>query len=176
MRFDWTQYTPTDRAVLCFLQHTTQKSGGRTVLLIEKLRGLGAGKINGPGGKLEANETPYQAAVRETTEEVGLTPQNPIMRGTLRFVFADGYHLEVSVFTATEWSGTMISTPEAIPFWVKEAEIPYRDMWADDRLWLPRVLTGQTVDAWMTFDDDTMTSWNVVFSDGSRINGSLSEP
>ena len=172
MEFDWDTYLPADRAVLCFLRRLDSESGEPEVLLIEKLRGLGAGKINGPGGKLETGETPAETAIRETGEEVGLIPENPQARGTLRFVFADGYHLEVYVFEATVWSGTMVRTPEAIPFWVKEAEIPYSRMWADDQLWLPRVLAGQTVDAWMTFDGDTMTSWDLSFSDGKRLTGS----
>ncbi|MDA3948647.1 MAG: 8-oxo-dGTP diphosphatase [Spirochaeta sp.] len=175
MEFDWNTYIPADRAVLCFLRRNAPGTGKPEVLLIEKLRGLGAGKINGPGGKLETGETPAETAIRETSEEVGLVPENPQMSGTLRFAFADGYHLEVYVFQATAWSGTLITTPEAIPFWVREEDIPYPDMWADDQLWLPRVLTGQTVDAWMTFDGDTMTTWDLSFSDGSRLIGTDSQ-
>jgi len=46
--FDWASYTPQDRAVLCFLRDHER------VLLIRKKRGLGAGKINAPGGKSES--------------------------------------------------------------------------------------------------------------------------
>jgi 8-oxo-dGTP diphosphatase len=174
MEFDWDTYAPADHAVLCFLRRVAPETREPEVLLIRKLRGLGAGKINGPGGKLEAGETPVDTAIRETSEEVGLTPENPEIRGTLRFAFADGYHLGVDIFQATRWSGTMVSTPEAIPFWVPEDKIPYSDMWADDRVWLPRVLSGLTVDAWMTFDGDVMTSWDLEFSDGSRLIGTAS--
>ena len=45
---------------------------GDQILLIDKKRGLGHGKVNGPGGRLEPGESAYQAAVRETREEVGL--------------------------------------------------------------------------------------------------------
>ena len=44
---DWARWTPTERAALCFVV-----TGGR-VLLIRKKRGLGAGKVNGPGGRLD---------------------------------------------------------------------------------------------------------------------------
>ncbi len=64
--FDWSTWTPTEEATLLFAF-----DGGGRVLLIHKKRGLGKGKINGPGGRLEAGETPVQAAVRETREEVG---------------------------------------------------------------------------------------------------------
>ena len=43
------------------------RTGGQ-VLLIRKKRGLGAGKINGPGGKLDPGETFAQTAVREVQE------------------------------------------------------------------------------------------------------------
>lgn len=43
------------------------------VLLIEKNRPTAqAGKLNGIGGKIEANESPEQAIVREIEEETGL--------------------------------------------------------------------------------------------------------
>jgi 8-oxo-dGTP diphosphatase len=65
---DWNSWIPRERANLCFiLRH------GR-VLLIRKKRGLGAGKINGPGGKIEAGESALASAIRETQEEVGVTP------------------------------------------------------------------------------------------------------
>src|SRR5712672_1669473 len=41
---DWTNWTPRERANLCFIL----KDGH--LLLIRKKRGLGAGKINAPGG------------------------------------------------------------------------------------------------------------------------------
>ena len=46
---------------------------GESILLIEKKRGLGAGKINGPGGKIDPGETPMEAVMRETLEELHIT-------------------------------------------------------------------------------------------------------
>lgn len=46
-----------------------------TVLVILKSRPASqAGRFNLPGGKIEPNETPEQAAVRELKEETGLSP------------------------------------------------------------------------------------------------------
>ncbi len=43
------------------------------VILIKKLRpNWQAGKLNGPGGKIEAGETPEQAMIREFKEETGI--------------------------------------------------------------------------------------------------------
>ncbi|MEM6822896.1 MAG: NUDIX domain-containing protein, partial [Verrucomicrobiota bacterium] len=64
-------WEPVQRAVLCFVFRDDE------VLLIEKKRGLGAGKINGPGGKIDPGETALESAIRETQEEVGITPDSP---------------------------------------------------------------------------------------------------
>jgi 8-oxo-dGTP diphosphatase len=130
-------------------------------LLIHKKRGLGAGKINGPGGKIEPGETALQAAVRETQEEIGVTPLHLEERAELRFQFADGYSLHCAVFVATDLMGEPIETEEAAPFWVNVADVPYDRMWADDRHWLPLVLDGACVTGCFTFDGDSMLTKDV---------------
>ena len=57
---DWAAWKPTEYANLCFVMRDGK------ILLIRKKRGLGAGKINGPGGRLEPGETALAAAIRET--------------------------------------------------------------------------------------------------------------
>ena len=44
------------------------------ILLARKKRGFGLGKWNGIGGKIEENETPEEAMIRETEEEIFATP------------------------------------------------------------------------------------------------------
>ena len=56
---DWDKWQPDIEATLVFIHQ------GSRVLLIEKLRGIGMGKINGPGGKIDPGETPLECAVRE---------------------------------------------------------------------------------------------------------------
>ena len=146
---DWDSWRPHDEATLMFIIR------GGEVLLIRKLRGLGRGKINAPGGRLEAGETPLEAAVRETVEEVGVTPVGVRARGSLAFQFkADGatpdgaprvgYRLACHVFSADGCDGEPVATDEAIPQWFPMHAIPYEEMWADDRVWLPRMLAGRT--------------------------------
>ena len=60
------------------------------VLLIHKKTGHGQGKINAPGGKLEAGESVAECAVRETREEVGLQVKDLVCRAELRFVEQQG--------------------------------------------------------------------------------------
>lgn len=148
---DWDRWVPVDRAVLTFVRRA---EGG--VLLIIKKRGLGAGKINAPGGRIEPGETPEQAAVRETQEETGVTPSGLKQAGVLDFVFADGYSLACTVFTASDCTGRLIETEEAVPFWSRETAIPYDRMWVDDGIWLPRMLSEIPFACRFIFDGDRM--------------------
>lgn len=155
MQIDWSNWIPKDIAVLCFIFHKDQ------VLLIEKLRGLGAGKVNAPGGRLEPGETPLQAAVREVQEEVSVTPGKLSQVGNLKFAFVDGYNLECWVFRAEEFRGTPTASEEAIPFWNSINTLPYDRMWADDREWLPFLLKSQPFVGKYIFDKETMLRGDV---------------
>jgi 8-oxo-dGTP diphosphatase len=156
---DWNHWKPRERANLCFIL-----KDGR-VLLIRKKRGLGAGKINGPGGKIEAGETALASANRETQEEIGVTPLGVEERGVLHFQFTDGYSLHCTVFVAGDFDGEPIETVEATPMWFPIAAIPFEEMWADDRHWLPQALAGRRFQAWFVFDGETMVSGDVRMLD-----------
>lgn len=139
------------------------------ILLIRKKRGLGAGKINGPGGKLEPGETIDACAIREVQEELGITPVNPKPLGELRFQFTDGYSIHVHVFVASDYTGQPTETDEAIPLWFTTTAIPYQEMWADDEIWLPRVLAGEVVSGRFVFKGDVMLAHEVNFSDAYSV-------
>lgn len=147
---DWATWTPSMRGTLLFVLHEGQ------ALLIRKKRGLGAGKINAPGGKIDPGETALQAAVREVQEEVGVTPHDPEERGELSFQFVDGLRLHVRVFQARRFTGTPIETDEAIPLWKPLDALPYDEMWADDRVWVPELLAGRRFALRALFDGDAM--------------------
>lgn len=162
--FDWSTHIPVDRAVLCFI------IGNGQILLIHKLRGLGMGKVNGPGGRLESGETPFDAAVRETQEEVGLTPARLRHAGELSFVFMDGYSLDCSVITAAASAGTPVKTAEADPFWCPLDRIPYDLMWEDDRLWIPHMLEGTHFRGRFIFDGDRMLDHRLLTGADATLN------
>jgi len=147
---DWEQWTPQVRATLLFVV-----CGGR-VLLIHKKRGLGAGKINGPGGKLEPGEAPLAGAIREVEEEIGVTPTGVEPRGEIRFQFIDGLRLHGFVFAASGCVGEPRETDEAAPLWTAVDRIPYPRMWADDEAWLPWLLAGRCFVGRALFDGDRL--------------------
>lgn len=147
---DWDSWKPVDVATLCFVVRDGH------ILLIHKKRGIGAGKINGPGGRLEPGETPEQCAVREVEEELFVTPTGLSAVGEQRFHFIDGYSIHVHVFLASGCRGEARESAEAIPLWTPLAEIPYERMWEDDILWLPRVLGGTPCSGRYVFDGDRL--------------------
>jgi len=134
------------------------------VLLIRKKRGLGAGKINGPGGKLDTGETPVQCAIREVSEELCIDAADPEYRGQLKFQFIDGYSIHVHVFLSHGYSGEPTETDEAVPLWFPLNEVPYGEMWADDVVWLPQVLAGASVDGRFLFDADRLLEYDTTFT------------
>ncbi len=150
-------WVATDIATLLFVLR------GDEVLLIRKKRGLGAGKINGPGGKLEPGETPRQCALREVREELCISVLETTACGELRFQFTDDYSIHVHVFISTVYEGEPTETDEAIPLWFRREDIPYTEMWADDRIWLPRVLDGAVVSGKFIFSKDVMLAHEVHF-------------
>lgn len=153
---DWTSWRPTEYANLCFVIRDGQ------ILLIRKKRGLGAGKINGPGGRIERGETALAAAIRETQEEIGVTPLGLEQVGELSFQFLDGYKLHVAVFAAGGCAGELCETEEATPVWVDAASIPYHEMWEDDRHWLPFVLQRRNFRGYFVFDGERLLSHRIM--------------
>ncbi|MFZ8758719.1 8-oxo-dGTP diphosphatase [Microbacterium sp. HMH0099] len=135
------------------------------VLLGEKLTGLGAGRLVGPGGKLEPGETPVDAAVREVREEIGVEVAPADLRpvGALDYHFPDrpAWSQRSHVFVADRWRGRPVESVELRPAWFALDAVPYDRMWDDARRWLPAVLRGATVDASCVFAADlaTVSRW-----------------
>lgn len=155
---DWTAWKGEMLATILFII-----KDGR-ILLIEKKRGLGAGKINGPGGKIDPGETALEAAIRETQEELLVTPHAPRKLGELRFSMSDCPDILCHVYRADDFSGTPTETDEAVPVWTALDAIPYHRMWEDDRHWLPLLLTEQSFLGRFVFEEDRL-QWSDVATD-----------
>lgn len=147
---DWKNWCAQQPAVLLFVIKDEK------VLLIHKKRGLGAGKINAPGGRIDPGETSLQAAIREVEEEVVVTPIGVEYCGELAFQFVDGLSLHVEVFRADDCIGEPQETNEALPLWAPIDEIPFDKMWADDREWIPLMLARKKFKGKFLFDGDKM--------------------
>ena len=152
---DWTTWRGEMLATLMFVVRDGQ------VLLIGKKRGLGAGKINGPGGKIDPGETALEAVVRECQEELHITPLAPRKLGELWFSMSTCPDILCHVFCADDFTGIPTETEEATPLWTPLDAIPYDRMWADDREWLPLVLGNIPFRGRFVFEDETMR-WHAI--------------
>ncbi len=161
---DWTGWQPGVSATLMFIVNRERGE----VLLIRKKRGLGAGKINGPGGKIDPDESARDCAVRETQEELGVTALHPVKHGELWFEFTDGLRMLVHVFLAEAHEGEARETEEAAPLWTSLDLLPLDEMWADDRFWLKELLIeGASFTGKFSFDGDEMLDQEVEWGEGS---------
>ncbi len=139
---------------------------GDRVLLIRKKRGFGAGKVNGPGGKVDEGEDMYAAALRELREETGVEAEELRYHGVLEFRDIDGGpEIIVHVFTTRRFRGEPGESGEAKPFWSSLEELPLDEMWEDDGLWLPHVLSGASVYGRFVFEGGyaRLKKWDVKF-------------
>ncbi len=155
---DWSAWTGEILATLMFIVRDGE------ILLIEKKRGLGAGKINGPGGKIDPGETPLESVIRETQEELLITPHAPRKLGELHFSMSDCPHIHCHVFRADGFDGTPTETDEAVPVWTPLAEIPYHRMWEDDIHWLPLLLRDRPFLGRFAFNGERLL-WSEVRED-----------
>lgn len=136
-------------ATLCFLLNKDK------VLLGFKKRGFGKGKWNGIGGKPQKKETIKNAAIREIKEEVGVIANDIIRMGKIDFYFKNNpeFNQRVIIFTCNTWKEKPIETDEMRPKWFFINRLPFKKMWDDDTYWLPRVLSGQKINAWFLFNE-----------------------
>ncbi len=128
------------------------------VLLGMKKRGFGEGKWNGYGGKLLDGEDAPSAAVREIAEESGIVvpKENLNHLGTIDFFFEGNpdWDQRGMIYRIDEWEGEAVETEEMNPKWYPFDQIPYDDMWVDDKYWLPHLLDNVPFTAEFYFDAD----------------------
>lgn len=153
---DWARWAPAEVATLLYVVRDGQ------VLLIHKKRGLGAGRVNGPGGRVQAGEEPLAAAVRETEEELGVTPRNVRWAGEVLFHVLDGASIHIHVFRADDVTGEPRETDEAVPLWVPASAVPFDRMWEDDRHWFPHFLAGRPFQARAVFRGERLLAHDVI--------------
>jgi 8-oxo-dGTP pyrophosphatase MutT (NUDIX family) len=131
------------------------------ILLGLKLRGFGKGMYNSFGGKVEEGEDLDECAARELEEETGISVERQHMSkchvGLLRFTFEDSdtemvvhlYRIQVSTSKNDNDDDSILYVDsnvirpcdEIVPqWWDNWYDIPLDNMFADDSLWLTRLL------------------------------------
>lgn len=139
---------------LCYLVTNTQ------VLLGRKQIGVGAGKLNGPGGGVEDGESIEDACVREPDEEIKVKVDKSSLEksGVVTFYFDKKPRFEVHIFLARLWEGVPTDTGEMKELrWYDLAKVPLDDMMPADKEWLPLILAGKKIQGEAYYTGDTST-------------------
>ncbi len=135
---------------------------GNKVLLGMKKRGFGEGYWNGFGGKVEPIEKAEQTLIRECQEETGITPINYYRVAKLNFFnsrsFEPAHHNFVYVYLCDKWEGEIQETEEMMPKWFSIDSLPFEKMWPPDKIWLPKVLSGDRLkgDVYLNSDGELL--------------------
>lgn len=121
-----------------------------------KTKKIGKDKWNGYGGELEEGEDPRVGAARELREESGLVakPEDLVEAGMVDFhnttSGGEKFTCRVYVYTVlySLLSGELRESETMIrPTWFKKNNLPFEEMLAADRFWLPPVLEGKKIKA-----------------------------
>ena len=147
-------------ATLCYV-----KQNGKTLMVHrnKKANDVHEGKWNGLGGKFEAGETPEMCVRREVQEEAGLVIQNPRLQGLLTFPNFGGIDWYVFVFTATEFSGELIDSPEGKLEWIPDEQLAGLNRWESDHIFLPWIDERKFFSAKFEYEGDVMQRYDVTF-------------
>jgi 8-oxo-dGTP diphosphatase len=147
-------------ATLCYI-----KRDGYTLMVYrnKKANDIHEGKWNGLGGKFEAGETPEECIKREVQEEAGLVIENPRLHGLLMFPKFKGNDWYVFVFTATEFSGELIDSPEGKLEWIPNEKITSLSLWESDHIFMPWIREGKFFSAKFEYEGNKMIRYDVTF-------------
>lgn len=129
----------------------------------KKANDIHTGKWNGLGGKFEPEETPEECVIREVLEAAGLSIRNPKYCGLLMFPIFKGNDWYVFVFTASDFVGELIDSPEGRLEWIPDEKILDLNLWESDHIFMPWIQEGKFFSAKFIYEGDTMRDYEVVF-------------
>lgn len=129
--------------------------GGHVLLLKTAAGHVGEGMWKGLSGKLLPGEIPSEGAAREAFEESSLRVSRLVLHGVIRCCFKGQENPDwiVHVFSTDSFEGDMRPSPEGVLKWFPLEEIPYDEMWEDNRHWLPLVIEGKKFSGFFHYDE-----------------------
>ena len=150
-------------ATLCYV---IDKKTNSTLMLhrVKKENDYHEGKWNGLGGKFEQGESPEECAIREIGEECGLKVKSVTMKGFITFPMFDGKEdWYVFLFTADEFTGELIDSPEGNLSWIKNDKLMELNLWDGDKLFLPWLFKDKFFSAKFNYENGKYINHKVSF-------------
>ncbi len=145
-------FTIMKQATICFLVRNGQ------VILAPKKKKVGAGFLNGYGGKLDTNETIRQCAQRETREESGgvlINLEKTELAAVIDFYAGDNPQFSCFIYIAREWEGNPKESNEmGPPEYFDLGSVPFDRMLPGDRLWFERIIKGERFKGTLKYSAD----------------------
>ena len=150
-------------ATLCYV---IDRSKNSTLMIHrnKKENDFHEGKWNGLGGKFEAGESPEECAIREIKEESGLKVSAVKMRGFITFPLFDGVDdWYVFLFTADEFFGDLIDSPEGDLKWIPIDALDKLNLWDGDKIFLKWLFEEKFFSAKFVYEEGKYKRHDVYF-------------
>ena len=150
-------------ATLCYV---IDKKTNSTLMLhrVKKENDYHEGKWNGLGGKFEQGESPEECAIREIEEECGLKVKSVTMKGFITFpLFDNKDDWYVFLFTADEFSGKLIDSPEGNLAWISNDKLTDLNLWDGDKIFIPWLFEDKLFSAKFNYENGRYVGHDVSF-------------
>ena len=150
-------------ATLCYV---IDKKTNSTLMLhrVKKQNDYHQGKWNALGGKFEQGESPEECAIREIKEECGLKVKSVKMKGFITFPMFDGKDdWYVFLFTADEFEGELIDSPEGHLEWISNEKITEINLWGGDKIFIPWLFEDKFFSAKFNYENGKYLGHEVSF-------------
>jgi 8-oxo-dGTP diphosphatase len=150
-------------ATLCYVM---DKQNNSTLMIYrdKKENDYHKGKWNGLGGKFDPGETPEECAIREIEEESGLRVKSVKMRGFITFPLFDGKEdWYVFLFTADEFEGKLIDSPEGHLAWILNNKLTEINLWDGDKIFIPWLFGDKFFSAKFNYHSGNFVDYTVEF-------------
>jgi len=150
-------------ATLCYLIDR-KKNSTLMIYRNKKENDYHKGKWNGLGGKFNPGESPEECAIREIQEESGLKVKSVTLKGFIAFPMFDGVDdWYVFLFTAEDFTGELIDSPEGKLEWIPNDKLTDINLWDGDKIFLPWLFEDKFFSAKFVYDKGKFIKYSVEF-------------
>jgi len=149
-----------------------------SILLVKPEEGFGKDKWNAPLGEPQKGENLMKSACRMVFQQTGLYSTKATNHGTVRLYLngSSEYSYRLHIFSTKVFTGELKPTIKGEAKWFNNSDIPYYDMWADDKYWLGLVLQDKAFEADFFFDEKNERIIKYQVKEKTQVDPSVLKP